>query len=294
MYRTQILMVIALVGLAMTSASTVSAENSVVIESKSVPANATDVVVHVKLANDDTLSIIEIPLEIRAITPGSFVTSVEVSFQERMASALQDYRITGYYSAFNGTCIGSGQPAYRVRDCSVTDTTVTVTAAPSGLIITCLRTSLAHDLASGVDSIGSIALRFSVTGTPGTFEIDTTCIGPEHHLFFFHSYVATGNLIIPSFTKGIITITDCDCSHHGDIDGDGFITSLDLGLLIDHVYGGQPAPPSDPSCPHVDRGDVDCNGYDDSLDVGRIIDILYAGASACEPCDCDPYPTSCP
>ena len=32
-------------------------------------------------------------------------------------------------------------------------------------------------------------------------------------------------------------------------------------MLIDHVYGGQPAPPTDPGCPHTNRGDVNCDGF---------------------------------
>lgn len=85
------------------------------------------------------------------------------------------------------------------------------------------------------------------------------------------------------------------CVHHGDLDGDGDFTSLDLSLLIDVLYAGAPQPLQDPGCPHTDRGDVNCSGFDDALDLSYYIEMLYAGgALPCNPCACTVYPDSCP
>ncbi len=85
------------------------------------------------------------------------------------------------------------------------------------------------------------------------------------------------------------------CGMHGDLDGDGQFTALDLSTLIDALFAGGTQPPQDPGCPHNDRGDVDCTGYDDALDLSYYIDLLFAGgALPCNPCACPSYPDTCP
>jgi len=85
------------------------------------------------------------------------------------------------------------------------------------------------------------------------------------------------------------------CGSHGDLDGDGEFTALDLSILIDALFAGGDQPPQDPGCPHVNRGDVDCSGYDDALDLSYYIDLLFAGGSIpCNPCACVLYPDTCP
>jgi hypothetical protein len=115
-------------------------------------------------------------------------------------------------------------------------------------------------------------------------------------LIYVHpEYTDLPTPLYPTFTKGVITITECDCAHHGDLDGDGEITSLDHSLLIDWVYMGIGPPPADSACPHVDRGDVNCDGQDDALDVAYLSDYLYmSGPAPYDPCTCDPYPSNCP
>lgn len=87
----------------------------------------------------------------------------------------------------------------------------------------------------------------------------------------------------------------CDCSRHGDIrDDDGLFTSLDVDQLIDYLFAGVAQPPTDPTCPHIDRADVNCDGFDDALDLSCYIDLVFfRGPSPCNPCACAPYPSSC-
>jgi hypothetical protein len=62
-----------------------------------------------------------------------------------------------------------------------------------------------HELEPGADATGSLVLTVDVTSTLGTFEIDTTCVDPSTHLTFLDQSAFP---IVPSFTKGVITIIE--------------------------------------------------------------------------------------
>jgi len=85
----------------------------------------------------------------------------------------------------------------------------------------------------------------------------------------------------------------CSCPFQGDYDGDGFLTAIDLGILIDVLFAGHPDI-TDPNCP-TSRGDVDCDGFATALDLAILIDHLFAGGPPpCQPCtDCSLSP-GCP
>ena len=61
----------------------------------------------------------------------------------------------------------------------------------------------------------------------------------------------------------------------GDLDGDGFITALDLSALIDVIFAGGEVP-----VPPDARADLNCDGFPDALDLAVMIDHLYAGQPA--------------
>lgn len=84
--------------------------------------------------------------------------------------------------------------------------------------------------------------------------------------------------------------TSCCCPHQCDYDGDGYLTSLDLGALIDVLFAGRPEQ-QDPGCPSS-RGDFDNDGFPTALDLAGLIDHLFAGGEG--PCDpCNPVPSTC-
>lgn len=90
------------------------------------------------------------------------------------------------------------------------------------------------------------------------------------------------------------TICDvfCLCPHQGDLDGDGFLTALDLAIEIDVLFSGHPDI-TDPICP-TSRGDFDFDGFTTALDLSRLIDHLFAGAKGpCNPCAPDPGTEEC-
>lgn len=88
----------------------------------------------------------------------------------------------------------------------------------------------------------------------------------------------------------------CDCSHHGDVSGtDALLNVLDVTAIIDHVFRGGGQPVRDLVCPHLHRGDLNCDAVGDVIDVVLLIDAAFrGGAIPCDPCNCPPYPATCP
>jgi hypothetical protein len=84
---------------------------------------------------------------------------------------------------------------------------------------------------------------------------------------------------------------DCACPFQADYDGDGFLTALDLGNMIDVLFAGKPDITDSPGCP-TSRMDFDNDGFATALDLGKLIDHLFAGAVG--PCDpCNPIQSTC-
>lgn len=76
----------------------------------------------------------------------------------------------------------------------------------------------------------------------------------------------------------------CICDYQADADADGFVTSLDLGLMIDVLFAGKPDI-QDSECP-ASRYDFDCDGFSTAIDLGKMIDFLFTGGDGpCDPCN---------
>ncbi len=271
------------------------AANSVVVESKTVMAGAQGVVIGVRVTNDFPLAAVIIPLKIREVSTGSFITDLALSWGGRMDSVMTDAVINYQYSTENYICESYGGIGFRDIATRRADSSRTVGASPEGAMFARIRIA-SPTLSPGTDITPSMRMIVNVTNTLGTFEVDTTCTVVSNHLQFVRTNPTgppTG--LLPSFTKGIVTIAACNCVHHGDLNGDAAFDVFDLMSLIDYVFGGYPIPPTDQGCPHVDRGDVNCDGGDDVLDVIYLNDYLFSnGPAPCDPCACSPYPTNCP
>lgn len=271
------------------------AANQVVVESKTVLAGATGVVIGVQMTNDTPLAGIVIPLKVRAVTQGSFITHLALSWGGRLDSSLTDFKVNNQYTNENYSCSGGGL-GFADTVTSVANLSKAVAASPAGLMFVRLGSEPPF-LPVGTDTAPSMKLVVDVTGTPGTFEVDTSCTLRGNHLAFVGDSPPEElpTSLLPSFTKGIITIAACNCDHHGDLTGNGVIDILDVLALQNYIYNGTPVPVKDPLCPHVDRGDVNCSGYDDTVDLVYLIDYVFNGGDApCNPCACTPYPTNCP
>ncbi|HUU46217.1 MAG TPA: S8 family serine peptidase [Acidobacteriota bacterium] len=115
--------------------------------------------------------------------------------------------------------------------------------------------------------------------------VDSTWLGTSTHLRLV-SYFDDG--YPNAFTAGTVTITGlpCDCSFHGDLNGDGIISILDVVMVVDVAFrSGAPAP-TDPACPHATRADYNCDGMVNVLDVVMAVDIAFRdGPPPCNPCE---------
>ncbi|MBI5866921.1 MAG: HYR domain-containing protein [candidate division Zixibacteria bacterium] len=182
--------------------------NTVVVESKTVFAGQTGVPVAIKLTNVVALRHIVVPLSVRSVTAGSFMSSVQMEFGDRLvAGVLTDVRLRNLYADPDGTCNPGGFKTITFNaHHDAVFTPQAVGASPEGLLFVAgTLPGNMHTLSPGADATGSLNLTMSVTSVPGSFEIDTTCIDPANHLVFIKSGSTTPP-IVPAFTKGVITL----------------------------------------------------------------------------------------
>ncbi|HUU45737.1 MAG TPA: hypothetical protein VM118_08385 [Acidobacteriota bacterium] len=181
--------------------------NSVIVESKQVSPGATGVTVGVFVENDIELAGLEVPLELRAAMPGSYITtSFTFNVQGRVGSSgLTDFptkRILGIPAA--NTCSGPVSNSYALNN-------AVDYVSPDGVLWAGVLTGSPYMApgSDGVPGVGtpSFLFTFDVTSVDGFFEIDTCCVAPGNHILFVEG--GTNNCIVPTFTKGTITVGQC-------------------------------------------------------------------------------------
>ena len=181
--------------------------NSVVVESRTVLEGEQDAAIHIKLTNDVSLRQIVLPLVIRSVTPGAYITSVSGTRNERLTTeVLADGKILNQLADPNGSCSpgGFGTVTFTYHGFGPSPVRL-VDSSPEGLLL--VAGDFANlTLAPGSDVNGSFVLTVDVTSTSGIFEIDTTCTNPANHLMFVQDNAPTNTPIVPQFTKGVISI----------------------------------------------------------------------------------------
>ncbi|MEW5702232.1 MAG: hypothetical protein AB1792_08390 [Candidatus Zixiibacteriota bacterium] len=197
--------------------------NQVVIESKTVSGGADSVTVGIYVANEVALNGLVIPLEFRAVTPGSYITNsckLNMPSDRRIgASPLTDMVVKLTYGDTGGVpCSGPTSGTYAIS--SPIDFT-----SPDGFMWAGISTAsppTLYYLPPGQDDQAgqfdnwpsegeskayvagpSFEFVFDVTSTMGTFEIDTCCVTPGNHL---EGTDLEGGTLLPSFTKSVITL----------------------------------------------------------------------------------------
>lgn len=262
------------------------AENSVVVESKSVPARADGVTVGVYLTNEARLTGVVLPMEIRSVTPGAFISdTLIVEPINRLTEALTGIMVTTFCPSEDNTryweCNGSGYKTHGLPDFISPD--AFLHASAWGEFDTTLAPGSDGDFPGGSPSV---ELTFGVTSVNGTFEIDTTCITPANHLLF----IGYGNpqvVIAPAFTKGVIEI-GCECDCHADPQCDGYYDIVDWMKIKNVAQGSSgPIPDPNPFCPVVTT-DVNCDGVTNNTDKNLMYGVVFLGDNPdlvfCNPC----------
>jgi hypothetical protein len=276
------------------------AVNEVTVETKTI-LGGTSGAIGIFVTNDVAIKQFVCPLKLYT-TGGSFITSLGVTVNTAgrfttPTARLNDLLIYNGYQTQDGVCLTTlpnvgfgtiwpgpdGIPGTYDEEIDSPNPPMPVSASPVGLLIA-RATVVQMDLPPGSDgATPSFFINVGLTAdSGGSFEIDTTCADPAAHVLFA---AATGApaLRVPTFQKGIITLIPCDCSHQGDINGDGVIDVFDVIDVIEIAFTDG-TDPHDPDCPQT-RGDVDNNGVADVFDVVYIIrTAFFGGASPVDPC----------
>lgn len=176
---------------------------TVVVASISATAGQQGLVIPVRLTNDFPLRGIVMPLALRSVDAGAFVTSLKLSFGDRLPidGVLSDIKFTNQLYSEDGACKDNKPGGFGTI--ATNDTLAhAISGSPVGALFSRQRL-IGDNLPSGADNTGSFLMTVDVTSAAGRFEIDTTCVNPSNHLLLVKPDVSA---IIPSFTKGTITI----------------------------------------------------------------------------------------
>jgi len=141
------------------------------------PAGQSAIGIDIRLVNSVALSVISVPLELRSVTPGSFVLSLgPTTFLDRLSapSVLPDDLRTWHFEHENGVSCTYGAPSFTAN------LEHPVAASPEAYWVYRTGNAAVEYLAAGEDPVGlgSIRIGFATSFTPGTFEIDTMCVDP--------------------------------------------------------------------------------------------------------------------
>lgn len=269
-------------------AGTATSANYVYIESKTVVAGAKNVEIGIYLSNVPALAALHMPFEIREVTSGSYIADTIVfSAAERLLGNLHTPNSVQYFAVQEDTLGYVGCWWTRAYPDFVSPDLVHYFSS-RGLINTGLCLPAGSD---GLPPNGSpsLVLRFDVTEVPGTFEIDSSCVGNDG-LRFVSCFGST--VFTPEFTKGVITIVPCACACHGDPVCDGAHTIEDVMAIAAEAFGAA-APALDEDCGRKSRGDLNCDCQVGIVDVVTMIDVVLRGKDPASVI-CDGCSGNCP
>jgi hypothetical protein len=181
------------------------AGNAVVVQSKSVTPSANSVTVGIYIENDVALGGVALPIQIREVNPGSFISgALSVEASNRLISHLTGYVVQSFLPEEDNDkywlCGGRGFNTRGDPDF----------VSPDAFLYAAVRGDEDSYLPVGDDGAppnGTPSLRvtFGVTSAIGTFEIDTACVTPYNNLAFMDCEISP-TMINPTFTKGVIEI----------------------------------------------------------------------------------------
>ncbi|GAB4316534.1 MAG: hypothetical protein Kow0074_04510 [Candidatus Zixiibacteriota bacterium] len=269
-------------------------ENTILIESKTVGMNV-NTTVGVWLENNAELNTILLPIIIRSTANGAYPTAIRGLYNpdgrlpHEVGSPLSEVIVLNGYDNDDGSCKNGTAGGLGTMEGKATDASGYALQSPDdpdGFVFTRGRI-FNPGLAPGSDFAGcgsgdpSLLLEITTPNVVGEFEIDSTCKNPAGHISFV---TASGPTVTPAFTKGVVTVTDCDCPHQADFHDIGFLSTLDLFAMIPIYFSGAPDI-QDPACPRW-RSDFNGDGFSDAVDMGWMIQHLYFnGPPPCDPCN---------
>jgi hypothetical protein len=199
------------------------AANSFTVESKNVALGATGVQVGVFIQNDVNATAVVLPLELRSLTAGTYVTS-SFAFAVNSAGRVNNSPLS---STGNNAGNPGGWPPASVTSrkyanpdlpqCSGPTSNSYLTGvaqidfvSPDAIFYAAVSQGdpgIGEDIAMdpGADPPGTPSFRFTfnVTSVDGLFEIDSCCVKPANHASFVDDL---SNLVPVAFTKSVIKV----------------------------------------------------------------------------------------
>ena len=184
--------------------------NSVVMDSQTVCTGAKNVTIAVKITNDKELRHVTVPLEIRSVAGGASVTSLRMSWGDRMPLGrehpLGENGFSNQLYAGDCSCARDKRSGYG-KILSSDTLSHAVGTLPIGLLFSRFR-MMGQNLTPGADSTGSFLMTVNIGPKAGTLEIDTTCVCPSHTLMFVDTSPNPVG-IYPDFKKCVIKVEAC-------------------------------------------------------------------------------------
>lgn len=155
----------------------------------------------IRIVNLEELQEISVPLELREVTPGSFVTSIGMVFQNRIGPGdLPDIIRTYHFDTVSPGACRYGTPSF-------TNGNNPVAASPEGVWFFRSGDALVEFLDPFPEpAAGSMSLLVGLTTIPGTFEIDTMCVQPGGPSEFLRFINGDGFDRPVAFKKGTVRI----------------------------------------------------------------------------------------
>ena len=195
-------------------------QDSVIVQSKAVASGSINDTVHIRVVNSFDLGWLVIPLQIRQVTPGAFITALAMRYDQRLAAKMTGLSSTYQYQLADGAGCEYASPTY------FDGAKHAATGPEEGIMFVRGAMIPTDDLPPSTEFEGSVVLVVDVTTTPGTFEIDTVCIDPgtSNHLHFVDADGMVHDDVV--FRKGVVTIASpLDTIHvattGSDLTGDG-------------------------------------------------------------------------
>jgi len=267
----------------------VHAADGVIVESREFRQGQSSCELGIYVSNNLRINGIVLPFELREITPGAFPASGLIWVENPDGRIYQSYlgagvglasRTKRYYPTHDGTpCSGPVSGTYNTNAASVDylspDGAIYVTHVDCQAPIGDPCWLEPGDEIPGTNE-PSYLLRFNAGMTTGQFEVDTCCIRPANHLMFIDAFTTAP--ILPSFTKGIVTIVPCTCPCTADPVCDGVTDVNDVASVIDVAFRGV-SEFTDSTC-LVARTDVNADWATDVVDVVRTVYVAFYGQSA--------------
>jgi hypothetical protein len=278
----------------------------ITIESKTVEANETDVMVSIYGSWDREVSQLSVPIIVREITPGAFWTgSLPYDTGGNALNHPFQHNVSWQWNTIYpwALLIEEFRPDIPRQTCPTDGDVGYDGVSPDHF---CINASATTSEVAAKQNLAFCTWSFDVAGVAGTFEFDTACFYcGVNSIYLIVSQIppfdqgplGTGDV---TFHKGVITITACNCGVPGDVDGSGDMpTPLDVVFLVQKVYRSQDALYDYHGlgdCP-FENGDVNGDGGTPTpLDVTFLVQKVYKDLDGLcvDRCHGDPGTGYCP